>query len=231
MDELYNVFTEYLNTYLIKRDINGIIDLLSKDVTCFGTGIDEVAYDFDTLKKLFIRDIEQAPNKVDYEIKNLKISMPADNVGIVACEINFKTIILNQEFKYNNLRLSLVFVKKDNKWLIEHNHISLPTVEQEEGEAYPIKELEERNKVLQRLVEERTEELKKVNEELMNKIEEIKTLRGLLPICVSCKKIKDPEGKWHQIEAYITRKTEAKFSHGLCEECAKKLYPEVFNDE
>jgi PAS domain S-box-containing protein len=57
--------------------------------------------------------------------------------------------------------------------------------------------------------------------------EKIKILRGSLPICASCKKIRDDEGAWNQIEIYISDRSEAKFSHGICPECAEELYPEV----
>ncbi len=53
---------------------------------------------------------------------------------------------------------------------------------------------------------------------------EIKTLRSLLPICASCKKVRDEKGLWNQIEEYIERHSGSKFSHGLCEECAEDLY-------
>jgi len=55
----------------------------------------------------------------------------------------------------------------------------------------------------------------------------VKQLSGLLPICASCKKIRDDQGYWTQIEAYIRDRSEAEFSHGICPECAKKLYPEI----
>ncbi len=53
---------------------------------------------------------------------------------------------------------------------------------------------------------------------------EIKTLKGLIPICANCKKIRDDKGYWNQIESYIEQHSEAKFSHGICEECAEELY-------
>ncbi len=58
-------------------------------------------------------------------------------------------------------------------------------------------------------------------------LREIKTLRGFLPICASCKKIKDDHGYWKQIESYIKEHSEAEFSHGICPDCAKKLYPDI----
>ena len=59
-------------------------------------------------------------------------------------------------------------------------------------------------------------------------INKLKLLEGFLPICASCKKIRDSEGKWQQMEAYIRDRSEADFSHGICPDCARTLYPELF---
>ena len=56
----------------------------------------------------------------------------------------------------------------------------------------------------------------------------IKLLEGILPICTLCKKIRDEKGHWHQIESYIHHRSEAKFSHSLCPDCAKRFYPEFY---
>jgi len=61
--------------------------------------------------------------------------------------------------------------------------------------------------------------------DLRNALTHIKTLRGLLPICAACKKIRDNHGYWKQIEEYISDHCDAKFSHGICPECRQKLYP------
>lgn len=63
--------------------------------------------------------------------------------------------------------------------------------------------------------------------ELQKALSEIKTLSGLLPICASCKKIRDDKGYWNQIEAYIRDRSEAEFSHSICPRCASRLYPEL----
>jgi len=62
---------------------------------------------------------------------------------------------------------------------------------------------------------------------LENKIEEIRILRGLIPICASCKKIRTDKGYWQQLEEYFSTHSDISFSHGLCPDCIKKLYPEV----
>ena len=67
--------------------------------------------------------------------------------------------------------------------------------------------------------------------ELQNALAQLKTLSGLLPICASCKKIRDDDGYWNQLEAYIQDHSDVVFSHGLCPECAKKLYPQIFGDD
>ncbi|OGQ94537.1 MAG: hypothetical protein A2521_05035 [Deltaproteobacteria bacterium RIFOXYD12_FULL_57_12] len=82
---------------------------------------------------------------------------------------------------------------------------------------------------LEKKVEARTVELTKTNQELHKSLSEIKTLSGLLPICASCKKIRDDQGYWQQIEKYIHQRTSAQFSHGICPECARNLYPEYFD--
>jgi methyl-accepting chemotaxis protein len=67
--------------------------------------------------------------------------------------------------------------------------------------------------------------------ELQKALSEIKTLSGLLPICASCKKIRDDKGYWNQIELYIRDHTEAEFSHSLCPICADKFYGDLLNEE
>lgn len=72
-------------------------------------------------------------------------------------------------------------------------------------------------------------------EDLIRKLQtalaKIKTLRGLVPICASCKKIRDDQGFWHQLEVYVRDHSEANFSHSICPTCAKELYPELDYDK
>ena len=68
-------------------------------------------------------------------------------------------------------------------------------------------------------------ELTTTNLSLKQALNEIKVLRGILPICSHCKKIRTDEGKWVQIEKFISERSDATFSHSLCEECLKKHYP------
>jgi hypothetical protein len=75
--------------------------------------------------------------------------------------------------------------------------------------------------------EEQTKALQTSNKELQEAIASIKTLKGLLPICSYCKKIRDDKGYWNRIENYIQAHSEAEFSHGICQECLKKYHSDI----
>jgi hypothetical protein len=97
------------------------------------------------------------------------------------------------------------------------------------------------NEELELRVEKRTEDLSRSNQSLErlnqevnaknqvleNALLEIRTLRGFLPICAHCKKIRDDQGYWNQIEKYIQAHSEAVFSHGICPDCMRELYPDI----
>ena len=82
----------------------------------------------------------------------------------------------------------------------------------------------------QREIEER-KRVEKEREKLINELQvalaEVKTLSGLLPICASCKMIRDDKGYWNQIETYVRDHSEADFSHSICPDCTKNLYPDL----
>ena len=111
--------------------------------------------------------------------------------------------------------------------------------------------MERHKEKLEILVQDRTEDLRKAyvdlydenqqrkkaeaeREKLIAKLQKalrkVKTLSGFLPICSSCKKIRDDQGYWNQIELYIRKHSDAEFSHGICPDCAKKLYPDLLDE-
>ncbi len=67
--------------------------------------------------------------------------------------------------------------------------------------------------------------------DLQKALSEIKQLKGIIPICASCKNIRDDKGFWHEVEVFVRNNTEADFSHGVCPDCSRKLYPELYEDE
>jgi hypothetical protein len=84
-------------------------------------------------------------------------------------------------------------------------------------------ELRSMNEKLSSLSAEQTALIVKLQDALAK----IKTLRGLLPICASCKKVRDDKGYWSQIEVYVRDHSDAEFSHGLCPDCAQKYYDQL----
>jgi hypothetical protein len=70
-------------------------------------------------------------------------------------------------------------------------------------------------------------ELEKSNNELKDALANIKQLTGMLPICASCKQIRDDKGYWKSVESYISEHSKAVFSHGICPECEKKMYGDL----
>ena len=73
-------------------------------------------------------------------------------------------------------------------------------------------------------------ERERLIEELQGALASVKTLRGLIPICASCKKIRDDQGYWTQLETYVAKHSDAEFSHSLCLDCLRKLYPDLSGD-
>ena len=90
------------------------------------------------------------------------------------------------------------------------------------------KEAEENKEKFRNLAEKR---LREASDKFKGALTEVKRLSGILLICASCKMIRDNKGRWSQIEAYIMNHSEAKFSHGICPQCAKKLYPEYYEED
>ena len=80
-------------------------------------------------------------------------------------------------------------------------------------------------KTTEQELRKKTIELQDANQRLREALEEVRTLRGVLTICASCKKIRDDEGLWTKLEAYIEDRSEAEFTHGFCPECVNELYP------
>ncbi len=75
------------------------------------------------------------------------------------------------------------------------------------------------------------EELERERLRLSQAMEDVNVLRGILPICARCKKIRDDTGYWRQVEQYVSEHSRAEFSHGICPECARVLYPEFSDAE
>jgi len=93
-------------------------------------------------------------------------------------------------------------------------------------------ELEKSNQRLQTEIIERKrleEKKEQLIEDLKAALTNVKRLKGLLPICANCKKIRDDEGFWEEVDSYLHEHSEVEFTHGICPDCMKSLYPEYYN--
>lgn len=159
-EEIRLAFEHYLDRYFTHRDLQSTLTLFSPTITGFGTGMDEAGFNLEDFKRLYARDLAEAPNPIHHHITRLHISTPTAGLGIVSCILNIQTQILDQTLRFNNLRLNMVFAHHEHAgWLVELMNISLPTEAHAKDESYPVKELEEQKVILQRLVDEKTREL------------------------------------------------------------------------
>lgn len=137
-------------------------------------------------------------------------------------ELPFESSVLTKDDKICIVEWRDTHLYDQNRNLIGMLWSGVDITEKKANEA----ELEKYRKHLEDLVKERTAELE-------NALENIKTLKGIVPICSHCKKIRDDKGYWNQLEAYMAKHSDAEFSHGICPECAKKYYPDMdlYSDE
>ncbi len=123
---------------------------------------------------------------------------------------------------------SRVYPITDGQHIVKHviiAHIDITDLKESQLE------LESHQDELEEKVRTRTAKLLDVNDQLQKALSEVKQLSGFLPICASCKNIRDDKGYWNQIESYIRDHSEAEFSHSICPDCAKKLYPEFLTKD
>ncbi len=224
--QITDAYFEYFTAYS-QRNWDQMVNLFDSNMTMFGTGVDEVALSGEATLALFRREFQQAPSRMSYQIKAL-------NVFAVCVDIALITIVMDMDFFLGegcihslDNRTSALMLKKDGVWKIAHAHWSQPDIYQDPGQSVPFKMLLEENRRLEAQIASRTEELRKKNAELTDALAKVKTLKGILPICSHCKNIRNDEGYWTQLEQYISEYTDAFFSHSICPDCIKTLYPDL----
>lgn len=200
------------NQQVVKAAISGKIDLFIADypVGMYYLHRHESLEKFRILKILYSKPLYSAVQKGDEKLLNLV------NSG------------LQQINKDEKERIQQKWIRSEQilpSWFIPFLSIAGVIVILS-GFLFYVYILQRNKRYLEHLVEQRTAELQKQNIELTKALAKVKTLSGFIPICANCKKIRDDKGYWNQIESYIRDHSEVEFSHSLCPECAKKLYPE-----
>jgi DNA-binding NtrC family response regulator len=224
---------------LILEDVASDADLMEYELQ--GAG-----FDFDskrvTSKKEYLKALENfSPNLIlsDYDLPQYNGALALAEAKARTPDVPFILVTgaIGEELAIDILtRGANDYVMKSRlQRLAPAVHRALMEVAEVNARKTAEAELRKAHAELEMLVAERTAELRKeieerkqVEEALRHAMSKIKTLSGLLPICASCKKIRDDEGSWIRIESYIKSHSDAEFTHGVCPECARKLYPEVF---
>jgi two-component system cell cycle response regulator len=158
------------------------------------------------------------------------LTKPYEDTFLISC-IHY--IFANQELrKSNNSGPEIEIMFAGQKYFINSDRIQiidllLSTYENAVQKNSELKKAHIDLIAIYRQLEHKNIELEKLNQDLQHALSEVKTLSGLLPICASCKKIRDDQGYWNQIETYMAKRIDVKFSHGLCPNCAKKFFPDV----
>jgi hypothetical protein len=218
----YNAFAQGT----ILKDVGQeIIEYLN----CHGFEFEETGEleDLSTLTELFVKhgfaerlDIEPTEKGQNYIWHNLygieayeELHEISDN-PFLACPLNSCLYYVADK---HNKSMQLLSKSFDLETGIAESQYQIVDKEISEGEDFDPLVIE--NARLYQLAQERADRLEKAQQE-------IKTLRGIIPICTSCKKIRDDEGYWQQVETYIGDHSEALFSHGVCPDCMEELYPE-----
>ena len=222
-----HLLDEYLRMYAFRDD--ELTAAFSEDFSGFTGGGDLLIKDREAWIAITRQDFAQVKAPIRIELKDVAIQLLAESVAVATSFFTIHLPIPDHVLSRETARLVLIFRKESAGWKIAHSSISIPYYLVREGEIYPLKELQERNHALEALVAERTAALDARNLELTCALDHVRTLRGLVPICAACKKIRDDAGFWHQVETYVRDHTEAEFSHGLCLECIPAYFPDFLD--
>ncbi|EIC21826.1 response regulator [Thiorhodovibrio frisius] len=165
-ESLSRFLDSYLDAYFTRRDFDATVAWLSPAFSCVGSGLGELAEDLEAGFASYRRDLTDAPQSVDYVFRHRQIRALAPNMGLILLEMDIETDVQGKLLVMHHLRLTMTVAAPidaltdtgmpADAWRIEQKHVSMPNSEQDEDEAYPVKELKERNAVLEKLTAELT---------------------------------------------------------------------------
>jgi hypothetical protein len=234
---IWGLLDDYLQKYATRDD--GLTALFSSDFSGFTGGGDFLVKDRDAWVAITRQDFAQVRDHLRLELKDFTLQSLAESVAVATSFFTIHLPIKDHVLSRETARLVLIFHKEAQGWKISHSSISIPYHLVREGEVYPMKEVTNRTQILERLVDQRTAQLHQANAVLEQEIAErrqteaalqkalaeIRTLHGLLPICMHCKMIRDDRGNWNPVEVFVGERTGAAFSHGICPSCMERHYP------
>lgn len=158
------------------------------------------------------------------------LTKPYEDTFLTSC---IQNVFANHELRKNRPTGSEVeimfagqkyFINSDRMQIID---LLLSTYENAVQKTNELKKAHKDLIDIYRQLEQKNIELEKLNQNLQHALTEVKTLSGLLPICAHCKKIRDDQGYWSQIETYMGKRIDVEFTHGICPSCASKFFPDA----
>jgi len=171
-NELKSVFNQYLQAYFQERDLAKIRAMLHPEMTGIGTAADENAIDLDSALQLFERDIAQAPQPFSVTIHALHADVIDTSTGLIYAVLSASSGSNEILWALINVRLSILLIRRDGKWLIRHLHFSEPSADTDTGKSYPASKLAAYNEILARMVQEKTLQLREQSEALKRELDE-----------------------------------------------------------
>lgn len=137
--------------------------------------------------------------------------------------------------RLNNLKEDPVEIGEEISLKLHNRYILFKLLPVNDGQQQSIivliRDISRRKHAEQELKKIAASEREQLISQLQEALEKVKLLSGIIPICSSCKQIRDDKGYWHQVETYIKTHSEAEFSHSICPDCATRLYPEFYKDD
>ena len=164
--ELQSAFNLYLHTYFQERDLEGIKQILHPEMTGIGTAGDENAFDSPTVIQLYERDIAQAPHPFQVHVHTLHTDVIDASTGMINAVLSLSSGVNDVLMALLNVRLSILFTRIDNTWLIRHIHFSEPAADTPAGKSYPERHLAAYSGLLEQIVMDKTMQIQEKNEAL-----------------------------------------------------------------
>ena len=154
----YQAFLLFLNA-VAKRDITTAKQLFNKNITGFGTGEDETVLNLEKAFFMLDREHEQVPHPAQVKVELLSSRALSESLCLLIALVTHEIMFADKWEKFGPARYSVLLQKENSDWKILHLHISEPWKVQETGEAFPLKQLEEKNRLLNEAIAEKTREL------------------------------------------------------------------------
>ncbi|MFP4557793.1 MAG: ATP-binding protein [Bacteroidales bacterium] len=163
--EIIDAYFDYFNAYT-KRQWDDMLNTFTKNLTMFGTGVDEVSLSYKQSINFFKREYLQLPTPLEFEIKEMDVFEISQDVAYIMILMDMRFIYPDEVLDCPDNRTTAIMKKEEDGWKLIHGHWSQPAEGQDEGTSIPYKLLKEKNKQLEEKVRERTIEIEKQNEEL-----------------------------------------------------------------